>query len=295
MRAFDTREDTPYEYGFGNYLALLSLRRQYGKVIRHRMRTDHGRECKPGEMQAIAKYYGGIRAMRLAEHGELNHHDPLLFAGDELLVYGSIYSVVEGSDVVFVTRDPLFLDQFTELMGLWLSDYVASEYGRQFEGDRKAFPKFAANECGKDLAKPLGTACAGKLRRGWDKGILPREPYLINLHCWLLGRDSDNSVRLAAMTFCGERGMHNLLRIKGATGRNTDMMEGMNIRAGLNGHCGEEATLTFWQDRMIPFGSPEFPSDDRLDLRIPGIAAVDVSRVYTELSQIILPWYENDS
>ncbi|MBN1588539.1 MAG: hypothetical protein JW888_03400 [Pirellulales bacterium] len=295
MLAFDVRRHAPYDYGFGCYLALLTLRRQFGKVIRERVWKEYGRECRTEEMEAIAEHYGGLCARRLARQGELNRRDPLLFAADELLVYGAISAVIKGSDVVFLTRDPLFMDQFVELMSLLGSDYIASEYGRRYAEDPTAFPDFGTRKnCTNPFTMTFGKAVRGNLRQGWDQAILPRTPYLINLHCWLLGRDDGDSVRLAASTFSGERGMHNLLRVKGLTGgRNVEGLDGRNIRAALR-KCGKEVTMSIWEDRMIHIGATEFPQDDRLDLRIPSIAAADISRVHSNVRQMAIPWYEED-
>lgn len=189
------------------------------------------------------------------------------------------------------------MEQFEELMSLLRSDYVASEYGRRFAGDPTAFAHFAARE---SRVNPVAAAFArtvfGNLRQGWDQAILPRNPYLINLHCWLLGRDDGHSVRYAALTFNVERGMHNLLRVKGSTGgRNIEGLDGRNIRVALHGHCGEEATVRFSQDRMIPIGSTEFSQDDRLDLHIPSLAAADICRVHSNLRQMSVPWWRGEN
>ena len=292
MIAFDLRQHAPYEYGFGHYLALLGLRRQFATVIRQRLNKEYGRDCKDGEVGAIAEHYGGIRARRLAEQGELPHYDPLLFAGDELLVYGAITGVVKGADIVFLTEDPLFMDQFLKLGCLWGSDYIASQFGRRYGGVPSAFPTFDARESSPNpITTIFGRAQLCNLRSGWHEKILPHNPFLINLHCWLLGRDDGDSVRFAALTFCAERGMHNLLRVKGATGgRNVEGLDGRNLRAvfDVNG----EAVVTIWNDRMIPIGALDFPEDDRLELRVPSLAAADISRIHMNEGPFAVPWHE---
>ena len=213
-----------------------------------------------------------------------------------MLVYGSSLGIMDGSDVVFLTKDPLFLDQFAMLCGLLGFDYVASEYGRRNANDPAAFPLNASTT---DLSNPieaaLGKVKCGRLPAGWHEGILPRNPYLINLHCWLLGRDYGNSLRFAAWTYCAERGMHNLLRIKGSTGgRNVELQDGRNLRTIWTTEDGDDAVVTFWNDRMIPSGAADFPSDNRLDLRVPALAAADISRVHMNQEAISFPWYESD-
>ena len=131
----------------------------------------------------------------MAEHGDRHQQDPLLFLPDELLVYGAIYGVVEGTDVVFVTRDPVFMDQFVKLMTFLGNDYVASQYGRTHVNDRAAFPEFRESADPKNpVTAAFGRAIAGKVRHGWQQVILPHSPYPINLHCWLMGRGDDECV-----------------------------------------------------------------------------------------------------
>jgi hypothetical protein len=294
MRTFAARQHPPHEHGFGYYLALLSLRKQIGRIICQRVRKEHARECRDGELEAIAEHYGGESGRHFAEHCVANHHDPFFFAGDEMLVYGSIFGILDGSDVVFVTKDPLFLDQFAMLCQLLGLDYVASEYGRRYSSDSTAFPPFQASADWSDpMTAALGRTKCCHLSEGWREGILPRNPYLIYLHCWLLGRDDGTSIRLAAWTYCAERGMHNLLQIKGSTGgRNVEGLDGRNLRAVFSTESGEDGVLSIWNDRMISSGTADFPSDDRLDLGVSALAAADISRVQTNLGTISLPWHE---
>jgi len=254
------REHGPDDCGFAYYLALLSLKRQFAGIIRKRVQNEHGRECRPGEVEAIAEYYGGISARHFVDESESNYHDPLLFVGDEMLVSGLIHGIMEGTDVVFLTKDPLFLDQFARLCGLVGFDYVASEYGRKHANDPSAFPAYEAST---DLVSPadmvFGKTTCRNLPAGWHEHFLPRNPYLINVHCWLVGRDEGKSLRFAAWTYCAERGMHNLLRIKGSTGgRNVEGMNGRNVRAVFSTDSFKDAIVTVWNDRMIPSGGLTF-------------------------------------
>ncbi len=297
MAIFNPRKEDAHTCGFGYYVALLSLRRQIARIIRERVKKEQGRECNDGEVQAVAERYGEVSGRRFAEYGELNHRDPLLFAGEEMLVYGLIRGIMEGTDIVFLTQDPLFLDQFAKLCTLVGFDYCASEYGRRHSNDTTAFPPDGALPTMPDPATgAFGKAKYGYLPKGWQETILPRNPYLINLHCWVLGRDDGDSLRLAAWTYCAERGMHNLLRIKGKTGgRNVEGLDGRNLRVVFSTENGDDAVLTVWNDRMISAGTADFPSDERLDLGISALAAADISRVHMNQGAIPLPWYEADN
>jgi hypothetical protein len=88
--------------------------------------------------------------------------------------------------------------------------------------------------------------------------------------------------------------MHNLLRIKGATGgRNVEGLDGRNVRAVLSGKDGEDGIVTVWTDRMVRSGAADFPLDNRLDLDVGALAAADISRVHMNNEEyVVLPWYE---
>ncbi len=289
--AFDVTQQAPHDYGFGFYLALLALRRQFGGVIRHRLVSGEDRDCSDSEVEAVAEEYGGIGARRLVEHARVNWDAPWFYAPDEQLLYGTIYAVLEGADVVFLTRDPLFMEQFAKLMMLLRSDYVASEFGRRHAQDPTAIPEFDSKDASDESIR-LGRFRPTQLHSGWDAEILPKDPYLVNVQCWLIGRDDGGSVRFSALTYCTERGMHNLLRVKGSTlVRNIEVSADINIRAALGSTCGESAILSLWQDRLIPIGTYQFPRDERLDLRIPAIPAADITRAYSHES-LGVPWYE---
>ena len=51
--------------------------------------------------------------------------------------------------------------------------------------------------------------------------------------------------------------------------------------------------VTLWKDRMVPIGSPDFPKDDRLELRVSSIAAADISRMHASDEGIEIPWYDS--
>ena len=88
--------------GLGHYLSLLAARRLYGQIVRDRVIRDYGRECAEIEVQQIAEHYLGRRGGHLAASAIRGTEDPTLFFGDELLVHGALYGIMEGADVVFL-------------------------------------------------------------------------------------------------------------------------------------------------------------------------------------------------
>jgi hypothetical protein len=287
----DIKLDAPHELGLGHYLALLALRKQFSTIIRNRVQYEHGRACRDGEVELIAEHYGGERTRRLATYVQGRSDTPNLFDGDEMLVYGVIASIIEGADVVFLTRDPAFMDQLATLASLIGADYVASQFGLRRHADAAHAPNLggreSSRECGIDV---FGQAAALKLGPNWKSEILPLNPYLLNIQCWLLGVPAKHGVRFAVLNYCAERGMHNLLQVKGVTrGRNVDGFHGRNIRAGFS---NEAAVVTIWNDRYVPIGSNDFPRDARLDHRVDRLAAADMLRVHMNQEGLSLPWHE---
>jgi hypothetical protein len=187
------------------------------------------------------------------------------------------------------------MDQFAKLAFLLRTDFIASQYGRQHAKNPAEFP--ISTPCQRSIspvASAFGNAVGIKLDPDWRGKVLPRTPFLLNLHCWLLGRNQGDSIRFSALTFCGERGLHNLLRTKGvAGGRNIEAIDGRNVRVGLDGKNDEEAILTVWNDRIVPIGAADFPRDRRLEMNPTGLAAADITRAHMNLEKIDLPWHES--
>lgn len=289
MSVFDPEQsDNARFYGHEYYCSLLAIRRQLPKIIR----MKEAPESTDDHIERLAEEYGGIRARRIAERWHQQTADQLVFAGDELAVYSMIASVIEGTDALIVTRDPLFMDQFAKLCYLIRGDYVASQYGRYHSKDRSAFPRLRKQHRRKDeLNTAFGRCVYGHVPRGWREGILPRNPFLINIHCWLLGESDEHTVGLSALTFCAERGIHNLLATKASTGgRNVKDGSVMNPRSVFAGDGNCEMTVTFCHDRMIEIGTKEFPTDPRLRVSAKRVAALDISRVHNNDEGIELPW-----
>lgn len=290
--AFDVSKVGPSNLGFGYYLALLSLRKQFGKIIRARVRKEYKRDCQLDEVREIAKYYSGNAGLRLIEGEATRAETGHYYAGDELLVHGMFDAIFHGADVVFLSRDYVFMDQFLTLCQLLSKDYIACEFGRRYAAEPQHFQTRALRTPPSDpFGLSIGDAEVCSLRDGWKSTILPHNPFLVNLHCWLFGMGDAESVQLATFTFCAERPMHNLLRIKGATsGRNYEESEGKNIHVGFPGPTDQEGVAMIWKDRMVRHGATDFPVDARLSLGISELPAITIGQLFNSRDDVKFPW-----
>jgi hypothetical protein len=265
----------------------------YWRVVESRVLRDHGRATDDDEWPQIVEHYSGIRGRRVAETGYRRADDPTLFYGDELLVQGMIASIHHGADIVFLTADPIFMEQFFKLGRMMREHYVACEVGCAFATDSSRF-KFrelaqVANQNVGGIAGDNVSWC--ELGPTWEKDFLPRHPFILNMHCWLFNELTNRSCRFMPFTFCGERPMHRVLRAKGSTeGLNLDCLSGRNLRI----ECvGEHAPIaSIFEEEIIQLGSEHFPSDERLDLRISGMPWFDLVGAINNNEEIVATWLE---
>jgi len=259
-------------WGYDYYLSLLAFRKLYWKVIKERVRHDHRRESPDKEWPLIAEHYAGAQGRRLAEEGWRRQGDKGLFLGEELLVQGLIGSIFYGRGAVFLTCDPLFVEQFTKLVTMLREHYCAVEFGRKYVANPERFPVHPT----KDVMGFEGDVLRHDLGLNWRNTILPRNPYQISVECWLVETSSVDTIRLSASTFLAERPMHNLLRIKGATGGlNVEGLDGQNIRL-LRGRTSSTSAV-IGNEKRVTAGSVHYPSDSRPEVTVDSLPWWDLA------------------
>jgi hypothetical protein len=225
--------------------------------------------------------HAGEYGVRLGEAGLRRQDDPSLFFSEETLVFGLVQGILTGMDVVVLTKDVLVMEQFAKLGGLVRRHYRTMLFGNEIAKNPNRFPCHRDGRAGGTIGPSAdGNVLAYEAKVDDVDGLLPKDPYLMNMHCWYLGDCTGGVCRFATLTFCAERPMYQLLNVKGATGgRNTELMGDKNIhirpRAGPEAK-GDEVYGLVMKDRAIEVGSRSFPADDRLTLNLANFPAFDL-------------------
>jgi hypothetical protein len=273
----DTSDSAVFAWGFGHYLALLAFRKQFGEVIAGDLERDTGRkhtfdECKP-RLEEVCGTSGAL----LAEAGHVRRNDPGLFFSEEVIVQGLLTALECGTDILFLTHDPLFMNQVSKLFEMVAADYASFRYATFANEALDVHAKqlrSADSESGR-IFETNSVLC--RLEEDWHTAALPKKPYLLNLHCWLLDGPCQDSVGLTATSFCIERPMHELLQVKArCRGANADRTDRINLRISYAAPNRVAPQAMIARDRIVALGSRCFPTDKRLDLRIDGMPALDL-------------------
>jgi hypothetical protein len=287
----DTADSNLYRAGYGYYLALLAYRKLFAKVIASDLVLELGREPSIDECLDRIEEVTGLPGRRLAEVGCRND-DPGLFFNEELLVLGLITAFDCGTDVVFLTHDPLTQEQFVKLCESVSSDYASYAFARsQTEGIEKQVKRLKPLAPGDEMRRLYESNIIHcELADDWMESSFPKAPYLINLHCWLVDRGDEGGYQLSAISYCLERPTLGLLMTKAeSNGRNLSNQDGINLRVSCAQPNGVGAMAMLGRDRIVALGSRSFPRDDRLDLRIEGLPAVDLMKAVQGRRDFTLP------
>lgn len=283
--------------GFGYYLGLLAYRKLFGQVIASEIESENGKAPAIEEVLARIESLNGLYGRRLAEDGWRRSNDPTLFFAEELLVLGFFTAITEGTDVVIVTQEPLLIDQFMKLSGTVAMDYQAHRYWKTKPQVVKELAS-QIDASGSEWPKHLYESKVLQFRpdSSWESLLSPKQPYLANVHCWLVDDTTPPVSRIAAMTFCAERPMYHLLKTKGQfLGSNIPDSSGVNLRIGFAQPGGLKPFGFIGRDRHVAYGTKSFPSDDRLNLKIGGVPAMDLMLLINRKADYRLPYLESES
>ncbi|MEQ8785090.1 MAG: hypothetical protein RIC55_02285 [Pirellulaceae bacterium] len=289
VKTLDVSDNASRSRDFGYYVGLLAFRKLFWKAIKSRVKRDHGRDSPDTEWPEVVERYAGIRGRRLAEEGWRRKDDPRLFFAEELLVQGYLRSVKIGIDVVFLTSDPLFLEQFHRLGRLFRDHYRAYRIGKWFNSNPDSCRVLQSDDDFPSAQLTKGSTYFEIPNDRWNTEILPRRPVTLNLHCWLMGHAEKNTLRFAPFTFCAERPMHYLLAQKAANGLNMSDESGKNVRIEV---LRQDWIGVIENEAIIPIGSEDWPGDPRLELGIDGLPKSDLARVVADNCDFPMLWYE---
>jgi hypothetical protein len=131
------------------------------------------------------------------------------------------------------------------------------------------------------------------LRAGWKDDVLPKKPFKLNFHCWLLEPPNGGACRFMPFSFCAERPMHRMLRTKGnANGLNVDCFGGRNIRI-LPSQTSEKSEVAFlFNEQQVTIGASDCPADRRVDTRFPEIPWGDLVAAINNNERVPPTWFE---
>lgn len=279
------------------YLGLLSFRKLFSRVLTHGFERAKGRPPTDDDWQQQCEEYCGANGLRLAEEGKNRQDDPALFHAETLVVLAFLHGLMQGADLVLLTRDPLLMDQFAKLASLMRRHYLEMIVASRIFHEPN---RFKLEPLKSSLTVPQDLFC-GELASmevtGEDMGsMLPQHPYLVNFHCWLIGGDNRDTPLISFMTFCAERPMCDLFRVKAQSGgKNTDRFGDRNLHfvgAPEKEGKADRILACLAHDRMIQVGSRSFPKDDRLDLSQPGYAAIDLVQAINRNAVTDEAWLE---
>ena len=130
-----------------------------------------------------------------------------------------------------------------------------------------------------------------ELDPAWENEFLPKHPFKLNLHCWLIGPGNGDHCDFMALSFCAERPMHHLLSTKGRTaGLNADRSDGHNTRLGSSSKSGTDVFMVLDEEIISP-GSTDFPFDDRLGDKLTPVPWADWVYAVNDKEAVSPAWF----
>ncbi|MGC1188007.1 MAG: hypothetical protein WA871_11510 [Candidatus Acidiferrales bacterium] len=223
------------KHGYEYYFRLLALRKAWGPMAVGILTKKLGRSPTNDEFVAEVQTQLGPRGLLLAKKGlqavdSANQLTVRKMADEQLVVIAVLTAIMRGTEVFIVTRDPDVLEQYFKLLCLMKEHYrsmlIADCYAANpaevrfqrvpIECDGTYVPAFADGSI-----LQLETTDA-------DFNPLPRKFHFVCVYCLLIG-DGPVDLKVTYCSFCAEREMAEVLRIKARTGGlSTDRFDGRN-------------------------------------------------------------------
>ena len=240
-----------FGHAYAYYCPLLLLRKIKGKQVAEEFENRHGRLPNKDEFHSYFKSIGheyDDRAVRFAWKGA-NDLGKKSFATDEQVVTMAVlHGLISGQETLILTRDHALMDQFYKLLFLIDMHYRCMLFAEKYaaaphnyrpqnkrtvcEGRPNLFDdRFVGED---DLFMRPGPFPSEW--GGWDS-LLPQNSACVNLGCVWFG-DGPDVLQVAQMTFCADREMSKVLRVKTETGGlNTSLLNGKTATFGRVQNC----------------------------------------------------------
>jgi hypothetical protein len=218
------------------YVNLLGIRKRLFGLLEYQFEQTHGRPPSPAEVESLAKRFFGERGYQRGKKGREGEKAGQPFADEVLVVTAFLQALAFGQEVLILTRDSDLQEQFYKMQWLLDTHYRSMLLAEWYANDPGAF---AAVPMPRDDER-VRDAFVGEdnllLRRtGWTPyAVLPKDFTAVNIYCWLLKGEGPHAT-ITATSFCAERNMLEVFRIKGTTGGlNTDRLDGRNLHIWLS-------------------------------------------------------------
>jgi hypothetical protein len=221
----DSDELTAYAY----YAFLLQIRRRAGDFVTWEFRKREGRDPTPDELVSGIQRSVGERGLALIhKHGKTATLDR--WATDESLVYfAAKHAVSTGRPTTILTMDQDVLEQFYKLWWFLDTHYRAMLMADEYVRDPLRYRLLPLPDLPR-VRDVFNLDDGMLLERGATRmnAVLPRGFKFVSSECWLVGQ------KLVRLTFGAECQMHQLLKMKGATGGLvSDQLRGRNLHPWL--------------------------------------------------------------
>jgi hypothetical protein len=137
-------DDEFTSHGYNYYLQLLTLRKMMGPLASAILTKKLGRAPTQEEFHAEVQSQFGERGYLLAKKGLEGQNSKNRLTDEHLVVTAMLTAILEGSEVVIVTRDPDVLEQYAKLCTLMKEHYRAMLVAERY---RRILPPIHSRRC----------------------------------------------------------------------------------------------------------------------------------------------------
>jgi hypothetical protein len=217
-----TLPDPPLIQAIEYYVNLLGFRKHLAPLL-HLQLQNEGKPSDSLSVNTQLQQMVGERGFHIGTQSQKCKVPDHLFNDECLVVAAFVWAIQNGQDVVILTKDEGLLDQFRK--ALWLLDMhframlLAEDYAsRTSDYETRLLPN--------ELPKMFNDKEMLMIRKpsDWVDELLPKEFELATVSCiWM------NDAATTQMTFCADRNMARLFRVKSETnGLSTNRLAGRN-------------------------------------------------------------------
>jgi hypothetical protein len=200
-----------------------------GPLVTAALTKKLGRAPTQEEFHAEVQSQFGERGYLLARKGIEAQASPNKLTDEHLVVTAALTAIMNGSEVVILTRDPDVLEQYAKVCTLMKEHYRATLAAELYASHPTAFG-FEETPLLNDSirARFSGESVLRFETSDAEFNPLPRRFHFVCVYCLLLGGTPED-MKVTVSSFCAETEMAQALRVKASTaGLTTDKFDGRN-------------------------------------------------------------------